>query len=51
MVNRIRTAYPCELNKGFALKFYEGSQVQHEMPEEGQRMHPSKCYEYKNKDE
>ena len=42
---------PCGLNEGFRLKFRVGSQAQHEIQEEGRRMHRTKYYEYNNEDE
>ena len=51
MVKRIRTIYPHGLNKGFSLKFCVGSRVWQETPDEGQRMHRLKRFEYNNKDE
>ena len=47
----IRTICPCGLNKGFSLKFCLDSQVRHEKPEEGWRVHRPKHCEYSNKDE
>ena len=32
MVKRIRTIYPCGLNKGFSSKFSVRSKVRHEIP-------------------
>ena len=51
MVNRIRTLYPCGLNKGFGLKFYVSFQVRQETTEESWRMHQPKRCECDNKDE
>ena len=45
MVNGIRIIYPSGLNKGISLKFCVGSRVQHEIPEEDQKMQWPKCYE------
>ena len=51
MVNKIRTNYPSELNKGFLSKFCVGSRFQHKMPEGGQRTHWAKCCDYINENE
>ena len=51
IANRIKTIYSCGLNKGFSSKFYVGSRVWQEIPEEGQSTHWSKCCEYNIKDE
>ena len=51
MVNGIWIIYPRGLNKEFDSKFRVSSQVQHETPEESQRMNRPKRCEYKNKDE
>ena len=51
MVNGIRVSSPCGIKKGRGLKFYLGSQVWQETPEEGQRTYRLKHYEYNNKDE
>ena len=50
MVNGIRASNPCGLNKGHGSKFYVGSQVRQETPEEGERTHWLKR-EYNNKNE
>ena len=46
MVKRIWIIYPHGLNKRFCLKFCVGSLVQHEAPEEGQRMYQPYFFEY-----
>ena len=51
MVNVISASDPCGLNKGRDSKFHEGSWVQQETPEEGQRIFRLKCCQYNNKDE
>ena len=51
MVNGIRTIYFRGLNNGFGSKFYAGSQVWLETPEEVQKTYWSKRCEYNNEDE
>ena len=41
----------CGLNRGFNSKFYVGSWVRHETPEERQRIYRPKRHEYNNVDE
>ena len=48
MVNRTGTVYPRGLNKGFSLRFYGGSRVQHETSEEGRLKNSSKLCAYNN---
>ena len=49
IVNEIRAFYPRRLNKGFGSKFYVGSRVRHETPEEGRRTHwPKRCDDEEN---
>ena len=50
MVNGIRTIYSRRLNKGFRSRFFEGSLVQHEKPEEGRTTHGPKRCKYNNKE-
>ena len=50
IVNGMRTIYPCGLNIGFNSKSCSDSQVQHETPEEGKKMHQLNC-EYNTEDE
>ena len=49
MINEIRTIYLRGLNKGFDLRFCVDSQVRHETPEEGRRIHLLKRSEYDNR--
>ena len=49
MVNRIRASDTPRLNKRHSSKFCLGSQVQQEIPEEGQRTYQPKRCEYDNK--
>ena len=51
MVNRIGAVNPSGLNVGFSSRFCVGSQVQHETPEEGQRIYWLKHCQCNNKDE
>ena len=50
MVDKIRTVYPCGLNKGFKSRFYIGSRVRHETQEEGRKKYQSKRCVYKDED-
>ena len=50
MVNEIITIYLNGLNKVYGSKFYIGSQIQYETPEESQKRHQPKCCEYNNED-
>ena len=51
MINGLRTINLKGLDKGYSSKFCVGSQIQHNTPEEGQRMHWLKHCEYNNEDE
>ena len=50
MVNGIRKIYPRGLKNKFGLKFHLSSQVWHETPKGGWRMHRPKYWEYNSKD-
>ena len=50
MVKRIRTLYPCALDKGSGSKFRVGPEWQ-ETPNENQRVYQLRCCEYNNEDE
>ena len=51
MVNRVGTIYLYGSNKGFCVRFYVDSQIQHEIPEEDQRTYQQEHCDYNNKDE
>ena len=51
MVHGIRTIFPRVLSNEFYSKFYEGSRVWDETPEEVQRTHRPKLSEYNKADE
>ena len=49
MVNRMRTIYYSESNKGFGSKFHVCFQLRQETPEEGRRTYRLKCCEFNNR--